>query len=133
MPNTEKYTNGNLELVFTELEKGISIRKALEKIDGSWSGFLKAMKRKEIRAKYEQSKKDGIEFLLSNSIDLLNDTIKDFKQNGRNANALATSHLIKEILSISRWRAEKLLPTYQKHSKLSHQFETPLTIKWQKD
>ena len=91
------------------------------------------MKRKEISAKYEQSKKDGIEFLLSNSIDLLNSTIADFKQNGRNANALATSHLIKEILSISRWRAEKLLPTYQKQSKLSHQFETPLTIKWQKD
>ena len=133
MSNTEKYTNGNLELVFTELEKGVSIRKALETIDGSWSGFLKAMKRKEIRAKYEQSKKDGIEFLLSNSIALLNSTIADFKQNGRNANALATSHLIKEILSISRWRAEKLLPTYQKQSKLSHQFETPLTIKWQKD
>ena len=90
-------------------------------------------KKPKIRKLYEEAKEDGIDYLLSNNIDILNKTVEEFKANGKGD--LAITNLLKEITNLNRWKASKLLPKYNDNAQklqLSNADNKPLIVKWDK-
>jgi hypothetical protein len=91
-------------------------------------------KKPKVREQYELAKQDGVDYLLSESATELRKAIEDFKANGKGD--LATSHLIKEAVALTKWKASKLLPKYNDNAQklqLSNADNKPLIVKWSKD
>mgnify|MGYP005991353227 FL=1 len=133
--NKIKFDNKTLENVFEQLALGKSVKSVLDEKNLSYEGFRKLMRKKpKIRQLYEEAKEDGIDYLLSNNIDLLNKTVDEFKANGKGD--LAITNLLKEITNLNRWKASKLLPKYNDNAQklqLSNADNKPLIVKWSKD
>ena len=88
-------------------------------------------KKPKVREQYELAKQDGVDYLLSESATELKKAIEDFKANGKGD--LATSHLIKEAVALTKWKASKLLPKYNDNVKkleLANHDNKPLIVKW---
>jgi hypothetical protein len=133
--NKIKFDNKTLEDVFEQLALGKSVKSVLDDKNLSYEGLRKLMRKKpKIRQLYEEAKEDGIDYLLSNNIDLLNKTVDEFKANGKGD--LAITNLLKEITNLNRWKASKLLPKYNDNAQklqLSNADNKPLIVKWSKD
>ncbi len=133
--NKIKFDNKTLEDVFEQLALGKSVKSVLDDKNLSYEGLRKLMRKKpKIRRLYEEAKEDGIDYLLSNNIDLLNKTVDEFKANGKGD--LAITNLLKEITNLNRWKASKLLPKYNDNAQklqLSNADNKPLIVKWAKD
>ena len=133
--NKIKFDNKTLEDVFEQLALGKSVKSVLDDKNLSYEGLRKLMRKKpKIRRLYEEAKEDGIDYLLSNNIDLLNKTVDEFKENGKGD--LAITNLLKEITNLNRWKASKLLPKYNDNAQklqLSNADNKPLIVKWAKD
>jgi len=134
MSNKVKFTSEVLESLLAELALGKGIKKALEARSLSWEGFRKLLHKKpKVRQEYEQAKQDGVDYLLSEATSQLETAIADFKINGKGD--LAISHLVKEAVALTKWKATHLLPKYSNKQQVKHSFnaETPLVVKWSKD
>jgi len=133
--NKIKFDSATLEDVFEQLALGKSVKSVLDDKNLSYEGLRKLMRKKpKIRRLYEEAKEDGIDYLLSNNIDLLNKTVDEFKENGKGD--LAITNLLKEITNLNRWKASKLLPKYNDNAQklqLSNADNKPLIVKWAKD
>jgi hypothetical protein len=133
--NKIKFDNKTLEDVFEQLALGKSVKSVLDEKNLSYEGLRKLMRKKpKIRQLYEEAKEDGIDYLLSNNIDMLNKTVDEFKANGKGD--LAITNLLKEITNLNRWKASKLLPKYNDNAQklqLSNADNKPLIVKWAKD
>ena len=133
--NKIKFDNKTLEDVFEQLALGKSVKSVLDDKNLSYEGLRKLMRKKpKIRRLYEEAKEDGIDYLLSNNIDMLNKTVDEFKANGKGD--LAITNLLKEITNLNRWKASKLLPKYNDNAQklqLSNDGNKPLIVKWAKD
>ena len=133
--NKIKFDNKTLEDVFEQLALGKSVKSVLDDKNLSYEGLRKLMRKKpKIRRLYEEAKEDGIDYLLSNNIDMLNKTVDEFKANGKGD--LAITNLLKEITNFNRWKASKLLPKYNDNAQklqLSNADNKPLIVKWAKD
>ena len=133
--NKIKFDNKTLENVFEQLALGKSVKSVLDEKNLSYEGLRKLMRKKpKIRQLYEEAKEDGIDYLLSNNIDILNKTVDEFKANGKGD--LAITNLLKEITNLNRWKASKLLPKYNDNAQklqLSNADNKPLIVKWSKD
>ena len=132
--NKIKFDNKTLEDVFEQLALGKSVKSVLDEKNLSYEGLRKLMRKKpKIRRLYEEAKEDGIDYLLSNNIDMLNKTVDEFKANGKGD--LAITNLLKEITNLNRWKASKLLPKYNDNAQklqLSNADNKPLIVKWDK-
>ena len=134
MSNTVKFTSEVLSAIFEELALGRSIKAVLKDKGLSWEGFRKTLHKKaKIRQEYETAKQDGVDYLLSEATSQLETAIADFKINGKGD--LAISHLVKEAVALTKWKATHLLPKYSNKQQVKHSFnaETPLVVKWSKD
>ena len=133
--NKIKFDNKTLEDVFEQLALGKSVKSVLDHKKLSYEGLRKLMRKKpKIRQLYNEAKEDGIDYLLSNNLDVLNKTIDEFKANGKGD--LAITNLLKEITNLNRWKASKLLPKYNDNAQklqLSNDDNKPLIVKWAKD
>ena len=133
--NKIKFDNKTLEDVFEQLALGKAVKSVLDDKNLSYEGLRKLMRKKpKIRRLYEEAKEDGIDYLLSNNIDMLNKTVDEFKANGKGD--LAITNLLKEITNLNRWKASKLLPKYNDNAQklqLSNADNKPLIVKWAKD
>jgi hypothetical protein len=133
--NKIKFDNKTLEDVFEQLALGKSVKSVLDDKKLSYEGLRKLMRKKpKIRQLYNEAKEDGIDYLLSNNLDVLNKTIDEFKANGKGD--LAITNLLKEITNLNRWKASKLLPKYNDNAQklqLSNDDNKPLIVKWAKD
>ena len=127
-----KYDQATLEDIFEQLALGKSVKSVLYDKKLSYEGLRKLMRKKpKIRQLYEEAKEDGIDYLLSNNIDVLNKTVEEFKANGKGD--LAITNLLKEITNLNRWKASKLLPKYNDNVKkleLANADNKPLIVKW---
>ena len=127
-----KYDQATLEDIFEQLALGKSVKSVLDEKKLSYEGLRKLMRKKpKIRQLYEEAKEDGIDYLLSNNIDILNKTVEEFKANGKGD--LAITNLLKEITNLNRWKASKLLPKYNDNVKkleLANADNKPLIVKW---
>ena len=127
-----KYDQATLEDIFEQLALGKSVKSVLDDKKLSYEGLRKLMRKKpKIRQLYEEAKEDGIDYLLSNNIDILNKTVEEFKANGKGD--LAITNLLKEITNLNRWKASKLLPKYNDNVKkleLANADNKPLVVKW---
>ena len=127
-----KYDQATLEDIFEQLALGKSVKSVLDEKNLSYEGLRKLMRKKpKIRQLYEEAKEDGIDYLLSNNIDILNKTVEEFKANGKGD--LAITNLLKEITNLNRWKASKLLPKYNDNVKkleLANADNKPLIVKW---
>ena len=132
--NTTKFDNQTLSEIFEQLALGKSVKSVLDEKQLSYEGLRKLMRKKpKIRKLYEEAKEDGIDYLLSNNIDMLNKTVEEFKANGKGD--LAITNLLKEITNLNRWKASKLLPKYNDNAQklqLSNADNKPLIVKWDK-
>ena len=133
--NNIKFTNEILDQINCQLALGNGIKNILKDLNLSWEGFRKLMHKKpKVREQYELAKQDGVDYLLSESATELRKAIEDFKANGKGD--LATSHLIKEAVALTKWKASKLLPKYNDNAQklqLSNADNKPLIVKWSKD
>ena len=133
--NNIKFTNEVLNKIYSELALGNGIKTILKDLNLSWEGFRKLMHKKpKIREQYELAKQDGVDYLLSESSTQLNKAIEDFKNNGKGD--LAISHLVKEAVALTKWKASKLLPKYNDNAQklqLSNADNKPLIVKWSKE
>ena len=133
--NNIKFTNEVLNKIYCQLALGNGIKNILKDLDLSWEGFRQLMhKNPKVREQYELAKQDGVDYFLSDSATELKKAIEDFKANGKGD--LATSHLIKEAVALTKWKASKLLPKYNDNAQklqLSNADNKPLIVKWSKD
>ena len=133
--NNIKFTNEILDQIYCQLALGNGIKNILKDLNLSWEGFRKLMHKKpKVREQYELAKQDGVDYLLSETATQLREAIEDFKANGKGD--LATSHLIKEAVALTKWKASKLLPKYNDNAQklqLSNADNKPLIVKWAKD
>ena len=127
-----KYDQATLSDIFEQLALGKSVKSVLDEKKLSYEGLRKLMRKKpKIRQLYEEAKEDGIDYLLSNNIDILNKTVEEFKANGKGD--LAITNLLKEITNLNPWKASKLLPKYNDNVKkleLANADNKPLIVKW---
>ena len=63
-------------------------------------------KEPELRQQYEDAKTDGIEYLLSDAQDLLNESIENSKH--KDKTDLGQTHLIKSFVDLSKWKVNEL-------------------------
>jgi hypothetical protein len=121
--NNIKFTNEVLNKIYSELALGNGIKTILKDLNLSWEGFRQLCHKKpKVREQYELAKQDGVDYLLSESQTELKNMIEDFKEKGKGD--LATSHLLKEAVALTKWKASKLpnnLPT--------HHIKSPKKIK----
>ena len=133
--NNIKFTNEILDQIYCQLALGNGIKNILKDLNLSWEGFRKLMHKKpKVREQYELAKQDGVDYLLSETATQVREAIEDFKANGKGD--LATSHLIKEAVALTKWKASKLLPKYNDNAQklqLSNADNKPLIVKWSKD
>ena len=90
-------------------------------------------KDQEIRKNYEQAKTDGIEYLLSDATDTINQALEDSKF--KEKTDLGQTHLIKSFIDLTKWKSERLAPkSYLKKDTLQllGSDSSPLVVKWDK-
>ncbi len=90
-------------------------------------------KDQELRSQYEIAKTDGIEYLLSDATDLINQSLEDSKY--KEKTDLGQTHLIKSFIDLTKWKSERLAPkTYMKKDQLQvfGSDSSPLIVKWDK-
>lgn len=135
MARYNKYNKEIEEKILDRLRQGESIRKITSDPDMvSWATFANKLKDNEkLVEKYYNSKKIGIEIIISAAHDKLLEAIKNL-ENGEKKGDLSYSHLIKEMQSNAKWLSSVLAPgRYSKSDKLSISGgDKPLTIKWEK-
>ena len=133
--NKIKFDKKTLEDIFQKIALGNSIKSVLDKMNLSYEGFRKTIRKSDkLKKLYDDAKEDGVELLLSESNKKLEDAINEFKANGKGD--LATSHLIKEFVQLNKWKASKLLGKYNDNAQklqLSNADNKPLIVKWAKD
>jgi len=135
MARYNRYNKEIEEKILDRLRQGESIRKITSDPDMvSWATFANKLKDNEkLVEKYYNSKKIGIEIVVSEAHDKLMDAIKKL-ENSEKKGDLSYSHLIKEMQSNAKWLSSVLAPgRYSKSDKLSISGgDKPLTIKWEK-
>jgi|TARA_Y100000310_G_scaffold229172_1_gene231580 hypothetical protein len=135
MTRYNRYNKEIEEKILDRLRQGESIRKITSDPDMvSWATFANKLKDNEkLVEKYYNSKKIGIEIIISAAHDKLLEAIKNL-ENGEKKGDLSYSHLIKEMQSNAKWLSSVLAPgRYSKSDKLSISGgDKPLTIKWEK-
>jgi hypothetical protein len=135
MTRYNKYNKEIEEKILDRLRQGESIRKITSDPEMvSWATFANKLKDNEkLVEKYYNSKKIGIEIVVSEAHDKLMDAIKKL-ENSEKKGDLSYSHLIKEMQSNAKWLSSVLAPgRYSKSDKLSISgSDKPLTIKWEK-
>jgi hypothetical protein len=84
----------------------------------------------EFQEQYAKAKADGIEFILANAEDLLNDNLEKAKTETKTD--LGKTHLVKAAVDLAKWKAEKLSPkVYGKQSELNVKAGDQLIqVKW---
>lgn len=84
----------------------------------------------EFQEQYAKAKADGIEFILANAEDLLNDNLEQAKTQTKTD--LGKTHLVKAAVDLAKWKAEKLSPkVYGKQSELNVKAGDQLIqVKW---
>jgi len=135
MANKIKFTQSTIDYIISQVAIGRSIKKILEdeQVNASWEGWRKLLHKKPaVKKEYELAQQDGIDYLLSSCTDQLQSTINEFKINGKGD--LAISHLIKEIVGLTKWKASHLITKYSNKTNvsLSNHNDKPLVVKWQK-
>jgi len=135
MARYNKYNKEIEEKILDRLRQGESIRKITSDPEMvSWATFANKLKDNEkLVEKYYNSKKIGIEIVVSEAHDKLMDAIKKL-ENSEKKGDLSYSHLIKEMQSNAKWLSSVLAPgRYSKSDKLTLSgSDKPLTIKWAK-
>ncbi len=135
MARYNKYNKEIEEKILDRLRQGESIRKITSDPEMvSWATFANKLKDNEkLVEKYYNSKKIGIEIIISAAHDKLLEAIKNL-ENGEKKGDLSYSHLIKEMQSNAKWLSSVLAPgRYSKSDKLTLSGgDKPLTIKWEK-
>ena len=135
MARYNRYNKEIEEKILDRLRQGESIRKITSDPDMvSWATFANKLKDNEkLVEKYYNSKKIGIEIIISAAHDKLLEAIKNL-ENGEKKGDLSYSHLIKEMQSNAKWLSSVLAPgRYSKSDKLTLSGgDKPLTIKWEK-
>jgi len=135
MARYNRYNKEIEEKILDRLRQGESIRKITSDPDMvSWATFANKLKDNEkLVEKYYNSKKIGIEIVVSEAHDKLMDAIKKL-ENSEKKGDLSYSHLIKEMQSNAKWLSSVLAPgRYSKSDKLTLSGgDKPLTIKWEK-
>ncbi len=135
MARYNKYNKEIEEKILDRLRQGESIRKITSDPEMvSWATFANKLKDNEkLVEKYYNSKKIGIEIVVSEAHDKLMDAIKKL-ENSEKKGDLSYSHLIKEMQSNAKWLSSVLAPgRYSKSDKLTLSGgDKPLTIKWEK-
>ena len=139
MANKTKKNPKVLQEIYEERDTGASIRSCLsprnKKEDRPcWQSFRTWMaKDPEIRKNYEQAKTDGIEYLLSDATDTINQALEDSKF--KEKTDLGQTHLIKSFIDLTKWKSERLAPkSYLKKDTLQllGSDSSPLVVKWDK-
>ena len=136
MANKTKYSKELIDLIMTDLAQGISIKNTLKTHSLSWECFRKWLlnvnKYPKLREMYSQAKSDGIEYCLSDAQNLINSAVEDARH--KEKVDLGSTHLIKEFISLAKWRAEKLnAKVYGRNDanlKISGDNNAPLIVKW---
>ena len=122
MANKTKYSKTVISEILSELAQGKSIRSCLSPINKlperpCWETFRTWMrdtsKYPNLRAEYENAKTDGIEYLLSDAQDLLNESIANSKLVDKTD--LGKTHLIKAFVDLSKWKSEQRELIYLRH------------------
>ena len=135
MARYNKYNKEIEEKILDRLRQGESIRKITSDPEMvSWATFANKLKDNEkLVEKYYNSKKIGIEIIISAAHDKLLEAIKNL-ENGEKKGDLSYSHLIKEMQSNAKWLSSVLAPgRYSKSDKFTLSGgDKPLTIKWEK-
>ena len=139
MANKTKKNPKVIAEIMEELATGSSIRSCLsprnKKEDRPcWQSFrLWMAKDSNLRKKYEQAKTDGIEYLLSDATDTINEALENSKF--KEKTDLGQTHLIKSFIDLTKWKSERLAPkTYMKKDSLQlmGSDSSPLVVKWDK-
>jgi len=139
MANKTKKNPKVLQEIYEELATGASIRSCLSPRNTNpdrpcWQSFRTWMaKDPEIRKNYEQAKTDGIEYLLSDATDTINEALANSKL--KEKTDLGQTHLIKSFIDLTKWKSERLAPkTYMKKDSLQlmGSDSSPLVVKWDK-
>ena len=139
MANKTKKNPKVIAEIIEELAIGLSIRSCLSPKNKNpdrpcWQSFRTWMaKDQELRSQYEIAKTDGIEYLLSDATDLINQSLEDSKY--KEKTDLGQTHLIKSFIDLTKWKSERLAPkTYMKKDQLQvfGSDSSPLIVKWDK-
>ena len=142
MANKTKYNKEVINEIMRELAQGRSIRSCLTPQNKGenrpcWETFRtwmnNANKYPNLRTQYEQAKSDGIEFLLSDASDLINEAIDNSKL--KDKTDLGQTHLIKSFVDLTKWKSERLAPKYyakKDSTTLIGDKNSPLVVKWDK-
>ena len=139
MANKTKKSDKVIREMLEELAQGKSLRAVLSPQNKDperpcWETFRTWMaKDPEIRKNYEQAKTDGIEYLLSDATDTINEALESSKF--KEKTDLGQTHLIKSFIDLTKWKSERLAPkTYMKKDSLQlmGSDSSPLVVKWDK-
>lgn len=127
-----KYNKKTVKRIVELLAQGKSIRDITRlKAMPCWETLRNWVnKYPEFKEQYVKAKEDGIEFVLANAEDLLNDSLEAAKY--ENKVDLGKSHLIKESVSLAKWKAERLnSKVYGKNNELNAKVGDQLIqVKW---
>ena len=133
MANKTKYSKALIKEIMSELAIGHSIRQVLSKDNRPcWETFRTWLNKDDsLRNEYAQAKQDGIEYLLSDAQDLINESLANSKL--KEKTDLGQTHLVKAYIDLAKWKSERLSPKiYQKKDSIALNFDknTPLVVKW---
>ena len=128
--------NKTIEKTFlNRLCNGESIRKICKDPEMvSWATFSQKLKDDEkLQDQYYNCKKIGIEMVIAQAQDKLQESIATLENGGKMDNSLPFAHLIKEMQSNAKWLSSVLSPIrYGKDQKLTvNGGDKPIQIKWQ--
>ena len=127
-----KYSKKTTKRIMELLAQGKSIRDITRlKSMPCWETLRNWInKYPEFQEQYVKAKADGIEFVLANAEDLLNENLEAAKN--ENKVDLGKSHLIKESVSLAKWKAERLNSSvYGKKNELNAKVGDQLIqVKW---
>ena len=135
MANKTKYSKALIKEIMSELAIGHSIRQVLSKDNRPcWETFRTWLNKDDsLRNEYAQAKQDGIEYLLSDAQDLINESLANSKL--KEKTDLGQTHLIKSFIDLTKWKSERLAPkSYLKKDTLQllGSDSSPLVVKWDK-
>ena len=139
MANKTKKDPKVIAEIMEELATGASIRSCLSSRNKNpdrpcWQSFRTWMaKDTNLRKEYEVAKTDGIEYLLSDATDTINEALENSKF--KEKTDLGQTHLIKSFIDLTKWKSERLAPkSYLKKDQLQvfGSDSSPLIVKWDK-
>jgi len=127
-----KYSKKTTKRIIELLAQGKSIRDITRlKSMPCWETLRNWInKYPEFQEQYVKAKADGIEFVLANAEDLLNENLEQAKTESKTD--LGKTHLIKESVSLAKWKAERLNSSvYGKKNELNAKVGDQLIqVKW---